>query len=78
MLIHAHLRSCERFDPAAGAWEAVPDMSAWRFAPAVAVLDGKLWVSGGEGYPGMSGPALCQPWKCSTRSAGRGTPPSAT
>ena len=42
------LRSCERYDPAADAWEPVPDMAAGRSGkPAAAVLDGKLWVAGG-------------------------------
>ena len=47
------LRSCERYDPAADAWEPVPDMATRRAAnPGVAVLNGKLWVAGG--YDGSS------------------------
>ena len=42
------LRSCERYDPAADAWEPVADMASSRNGPAAAVLDGKLWVAGGS------------------------------
>ena len=42
-----HLRSCERYDPAADAWEPVPDMATARSGLDIAVLDGKLWAAGG-------------------------------
>ena len=42
------LSSVERYDPAKNAWEAVAPMSAARYGPAAAVVDGKLYVMGGQ------------------------------
>jgi N-acetylneuraminic acid mutarotase len=41
------LRSCESYDPVADKWEALPDMATARCGPAVTVLGGRLWVTGG-------------------------------
>lgn len=38
----------ERYDPLAGAWEALPRMDGPRAGPAAAVLAGRLYVLGGE------------------------------
>jgi len=43
------LSSVERYDPATNAWEEVAPMGSGRQSPAVAVLDGKLYVVGGWG-----------------------------
>ena len=37
-----YLSSVERYDPTQNAWEAVAPMAEMRFAPALAVVDGKL------------------------------------
>ena len=42
------ISSVERYDPAKNAWEAVAPMSTARAAPAAAVVDGKLYVMGGQ------------------------------
>ena len=41
------ISSVERYDPAAGAWEAVAPLAEGRDGLAVAVLDGKLYAVGG-------------------------------
>ena len=46
----ALLKSCECYNAATGAWEALPDMQHRRIsggAAAAAAFDGKLWVTGG-------------------------------
>ena len=43
----ATLSSVERFDPVSGLWGAVNDMNTARDSCGVAVLDGKLYASGG-------------------------------
>ncbi len=42
------LSSVERYDPLASAWEPVAAMGAARSAHGAAVLDGKLYVAGGN------------------------------
>ena len=50
------LSSVKRYDPALDAWEAVAPMAMARHAPAVAVLDGKLYAVGGcdNGFNALS------------------------
>ena len=38
----------ERFDPRVGTWEHIAPMSNPKFAAGAAVLDGKIYVSGGS------------------------------
>jgi len=42
------LNSCERFNPLAHAWEAMPPMKQARSAPAAAVVNGVIYVCGGN------------------------------
>ena len=44
------LKAVERYNPVRNVWEAVADMNTLRYGCAAAVLDGKLYVLGGESY----------------------------
>ncbi|XP_008189737.2 kelch-like protein 3 [Acyrthosiphon pisum] len=43
-----YLKSVEVYRPSDGVWSSVADMEISRFRPGVAVLDGLLYVMGGE------------------------------
>jgi len=55
------LKVVEKFDPAAGAWEALPCMSTARGCCTTATTGGKLYVMGGYSGDGWGGPlATCE------------------